>query len=77
MATLQAGEKARMYALGKIMRGGASRGGYVSSQVFITIDGVQVLDTVVPVPPKALIGFSGATGGVTDAHAVNDVRLAY
>src|SRR4249920_1903382 len=42
MATLTAGEKARMYALGKIMRGGASRGGYVSSQVFIAIDGVQV-----------------------------------
>jgi hypothetical protein len=42
MATLTAGEKARMYALGKIMRGGASRGGYVSSQVFIAIDGVHV-----------------------------------
>jgi hypothetical protein len=34
MATLTPGEKARMYALGKIMRGGASRGGYVSSAVF-------------------------------------------
>jgi hypothetical protein len=42
MATLTTGEKARMYALGKIMRGGASRGGYVGSQVFITIDGVPV-----------------------------------
>jgi len=42
MATLTAGEKARMYALGKIMRGGASRGGYVSSAVFIAIDGVHV-----------------------------------
>jgi hypothetical protein len=42
MATLTPGEKARMYALGKIMRGGASRGGYVSSAVYITIDGVQV-----------------------------------
>ena len=42
MATLTAGEKARMYALGKIMRGGASRGGYVSSQIFLTVDGVHV-----------------------------------
>ena len=42
MATLTAGEKARMYALGKIMRGGASRGGYVSGAAFISIDGVQV-----------------------------------
>jgi len=41
MATLTAGEKARMYALGKIMRGGASRGGYVSSAVYITIDGTH------------------------------------
>ena len=42
MATLTAGEQARMYALGKIMRGGASRGGYVSSAVYIAIDGVHV-----------------------------------
>jgi hypothetical protein len=42
MATLQAGEKARMYALGKIARGGATRGGYVSARAFIAIDGVHV-----------------------------------
>lgn len=42
MATLQPGEKARMYALGGIMRGGASRGGYVSGLVFIDIGGDQV-----------------------------------
>jgi hypothetical protein len=41
MATLAPGEHARMYALGKIMRGGASRGGYVPGSVFITIDGVH------------------------------------
>jgi hypothetical protein len=52
MATLQPGEMARMYALGGIMRGGASRGGYVSSRVFISIDGVHV-------------GFGGTPG---DAH---------
>jgi hypothetical protein len=46
MATLTAGEKARMYALGKIMRGGASRGGYVSSAVYIAIDGVQMASRV-------------------------------
>jgi hypothetical protein len=42
MATLQAGEKARMYALGKIARGGATRGGYVSARAFIAIDGVHI-----------------------------------
>ena len=42
MATLQPGEKARMYALGGIMRGGASRGGYVDSRVYINIDGEDI-----------------------------------
>ena len=42
MATLTAGEKARMYALGKIMRGGASRGGYVDSRVYISDDGNHI-----------------------------------
>lgn len=31
-----------MYALGKIARGGATRGGYVSARAFIAIDGVHV-----------------------------------
>lgn len=42
MATLAPGEKARMYALGKLARGGATRGGYTSSLPFIAIGGVQV-----------------------------------
>ena len=42
MATLQPGEKGRMYALGGIMRGGASRGGYVDSRVYINIDGDHI-----------------------------------
>jgi hypothetical protein len=42
MATLTAGEQARMYALGKIMRGGASRGGYVDGRVYISYDGNQI-----------------------------------
>jgi hypothetical protein len=42
MATLVPGEKARMYALGGIMRGGASRGGYVDSRVYINIDGGHI-----------------------------------
>ena len=39
MATLVPGEKARMFALGGIMRGGASRGGYVDNRVYITVGG--------------------------------------
>jgi hypothetical protein len=41
MATLQPGEKSRMYALGGLARGGAFRGGYVSGKVFIAIDGTH------------------------------------
>jgi hypothetical protein len=42
VATLQPGEKARMYALGGIARGGATRGGYVDGRAYIAIDGVHV-----------------------------------
>jgi hypothetical protein len=35
-------DKALMYALGNVMRGGASRGGYHSGEMFITIGGAQV-----------------------------------
>jgi hypothetical protein len=42
MATLAPGEPGRLYALGGIARGGATRAGYVPSRVFIAIDGVQV-----------------------------------
>jgi hypothetical protein len=64
MATLQAGEKARMYALGKIARGGATRGGYVSARSFIAIDGVQ-------------IGFGGTPGAghvgtIIDSLSITD-----
>lgn len=39
--------KALMYALGKVARGGATRGAYVSSDAFITIGGSQVGTTPV------------------------------
>ena len=42
MATLVPGEKARMYALGGLMRGGASRGGYIDGRVYVSIGGDQV-----------------------------------
>jgi hypothetical protein len=46
VATLQPGERARMYALGGIMRGGASRGGYVDNRLYINIDGVALTGNV-------------------------------
>jgi hypothetical protein len=41
MAALVAGEKARMFALGNVARGGATRGGYTSAQVFVSIGGTH------------------------------------
>ncbi len=41
MAALVAGEKARMFCLGNVARGGATRGGYVSPKIFIAIGGTQ------------------------------------
>jgi hypothetical protein len=43
----------------------------------ISIDGVVVLQTTVALPPTALIGFSGGTGGRTDVHAVSAVAITY
>ena len=42
MAALIAGEKARMFCLGNVARGGATRGGYVSPKIFVAINGIQV-----------------------------------
>ena len=42
MATLVPGEKARMYALSKVMRSGASRSGYVDGRVYVSIGGADI-----------------------------------
>lgn len=62
MATLQPGEKARMFALGGIARGGATRGGYVSGASFIAIDGVHV-------------GFGGAPGAAHVGTIIDSLTI--
>lgn len=42
MATLTTGEPARMYALGKVARGGATRGGYTDGRIYIRYVGYDV-----------------------------------
>ena len=42
MATLAPGEQARMYALGGVARGGATRGGYVDGRVYVWYGGQQI-----------------------------------
>jgi Abnormal spindle-like microcephaly-assoc'd, ASPM-SPD-2-Hydin/PQQ-like domain len=48
-----------------------------SGDLIVKIDGKQYLDTVVALPSTALIGFSGATGDITDTHAVSGINIKY
>ncbi|WP_252845618.1 choice-of-anchor D domain-containing protein [Actinoallomurus purpureus] len=48
-----------------------------ASHMVVRIDGTQVLDVAVTLPPKVLVGFTGAVGGVTDTHAVLDPHVTY
>ncbi|MEV6329021.1 choice-of-anchor D domain-containing protein [Streptomyces sp. NPDC051909] len=43
----------------------------------ISVDGTRVIDVAVTLPKNVLVGFSGATGGRTDRHAVSGVRIGY
>lgn len=48
-----------------------------AGHLVVTVDGKQVLDTAVSLPPNVLVGFTGATGGATDVHTVNGVSISY
>jgi hypothetical protein len=48
-----------------------------SGDLIVDVDGVQVLDTAVSLPPNTLVGFAGATGGATDVHAVSGINITY
>ncbi|WP_370114303.1 choice-of-anchor D domain-containing protein [Streptacidiphilus sp. MAP12-33] len=45
--------------------------------VLVYVAGKQVLSVSVPVPPNVLVGFTGATGSLTDNHAVSGVTIRY
>ncbi|QGF23869.1 choice-of-anchor D domain-containing protein [Raineyella fluvialis] len=50
----------------------------VSGHVKVSVDGHALLDVVPPsgsLTPSAMIGFTGATGGLNDIHAVNKVTI--
>jgi hypothetical protein len=48
-----------------------------AGHLVVKVDGTQVLDTAATLPTNALVGFSGATGGVTDVHAVSNINITY
>jgi hypothetical protein len=41
----------------------------------VSIDGTQYLSSPVTLPPQVLVGFTGGSGGLTDAHAVANVHV--
>ncbi|MFJ8106191.1 choice-of-anchor D domain-containing protein [Streptomyces sp. NPDC096132] len=48
-----------------------------AGHLVVGVDGVQVIDKAVTLPPNVLVGFSGATGGRTDTHTVTGIRVGY
>lgn len=47
-----------------------------AGRVRVALDGRTVLDVAAPVPATARLGFTAATGGLTDRHAILDVQVA-
>jgi hypothetical protein len=43
----------------------------------ITVDGQQILDAFVAIPTKALVGFTAATGALTDDHSASAITIGY
>ncbi|MEU6089436.1 choice-of-anchor D domain-containing protein [Streptomyces sp. NPDC047085] len=48
-----------------------------AGHLLVSIDGTQVIDKAVTLPKNVLVGFSGATGGLTDKHSVSGVTIGY
>jgi hypothetical protein len=46
-----------------------------SGTLTVFIDGTQVLQRAVALPPRVLVGLTGGTGGLTDRHAVSSFLL--
>jgi len=43
----------------------------------VTLDGTQVLDAAVTLPPKVLVAFTGGDGSLTDTHLVTNPVVSY
>jgi hypothetical protein len=46
------------------------------SKLFVDVDGKRILTVDIVLPPRVLVGFTGANGGLTDRHAVANVSIA-
>ncbi|WP_370382815.1 LamG-like jellyroll fold domain-containing protein [Catenulispora sp. GAS73] len=48
-----------------------------ASHIVVNIDGTQVLDAAVTLPPSVLVAFTASTGGSTDTQAVTNPVISY
>ena len=48
-----------------------------ASHLVVTLDGTQVLDAAVTLPPKVLVAFTAGDGSLTDTHAVSNPVVSY
>ena len=48
-----------------------------AGRLVVLVDGAQVIDVALTLPQNFLVGFSAATGGLTDRHAITGVRIGY
>lgn len=48
-----------------------------TSHLVVTVDGAKLIDALVTLPANAILGFTAATGGLTDAHTVRNVVISY
>ncbi|OLE27152.1 MAG: hypothetical protein AUG49_06195 [Catenulispora sp. 13_1_20CM_3_70_7] len=48
-----------------------------ASHLVVTLDGTQVLDVAVTLPPKVLVAFTAGDGSLTDTHAVANPVVSY
>ena len=48
-----------------------------ASHLVVSLDGTQVLDAAVTLPPKVLVAFTAGDGSLTDTHSVLNPAVSY
>lgn len=48
-----------------------------ASHIVVSLDGTQVLDAAVTLPPKVLVAFTAGDGSLTDTHVVTNPAVSY
>jgi hypothetical protein len=48
-----------------------------AGHLVVLLDGNQIMDTAVTLPPKVLVGFTGGAGGLCDNHVISTPTISY